>query len=232
MNKRFRIISSVGLIAVVLLAVIAVTRLALQGPGVPKKNLSTSITPGMLYVEGPQIYDGSGHPLILRGAMIESSFAYLHPWQNGQDPLRVLNAPTFHAMAQQWYMNAVRINISQWVYDTNPSVYLTRLDTAIQEANAAGLYVILDFHDNLQSGALAPYDDGMLHKTSLAWWKTLAQHYLHNPMILFDLINEPKYTSWTVWLYGNGGEVVGMKAVIAAIRSAGARQLIVLEPGV
>ncbi|MFL5653426.1 MAG: hypothetical protein ACJ8CB_04505, partial [Ktedonobacteraceae bacterium] len=62
MNKRFRIISSVGLIAVVLLAVIAVTRLALQGPTVPQKNLSTSITPGMPYVEGPQIYDGSGHP--------------------------------------------------------------------------------------------------------------------------------------------------------------------------
>ncbi len=231
MNKRFRIISSVVLIAVVLLAVIAVTRLALQGPTVPKRNLSTSITPGMPYVRGPLIYDGSGHPLILRGAMIESSFAYLHLWQMGRDPLLFLNTPTFHAMAQQWYMNAVRINISQWVYNTNPSVYLTRLDTAIQEANAAGLYVILDFHDNRQSGALAPYDDGMLHKTSLAWWKTLAQHYLHNPMILFDLINEPQYTSWNVWLNGNGEDVVGMKAVIAAIRSTGARQLIVLEPG-
>ena len=231
MKKRFRIISIIGLTAVVLLAVTVVTWLALQGPGVPKKNLSTSITPGMLYVEGPQIYDGSGHPLILRGAMIESSFAYLHPWQNGQNPLVVLNAPTFHAMAQQWYMNAVRINISQWVYDSNPSVYLTRLDTAIQEANAAGLYVILDFHDNPQSGAQHPYDDGMLHKISLAWWQTMAQHYLNNPMILFDLINEPGYTSWNVWLNGNGGDVVGMKAVIAAIRSTGAKQLIVLEPG-
>src|SRR5438270_12806799 len=168
MNKRFRIISIAVLIAVLLLAIIVVTQLALQGTGVLKKNLSTSVTPGMPYVQGAQIYDGSGHPLTLRGAMIESSFAYLRPWQNGQNPLLVLNAPTFHAMAQQWYMNAVRINISQWVYDTNPSVYLTRLDTAIQEANAAGLYVILDFHDNLQSGALPPYDDGMLHKTSLA----------------------------------------------------------------
>jgi hypothetical protein len=231
MNKRFRIISIIGLIAVVLLAVMAVTRLALQGPTVPKKNLSTSITPGMLYVQGPQIYDGSGHPLLLRGAMIESSFAYLHSWQNGKNPLLVLNASTFHAMTQQWYMNAVRINISQWVYDTNPSVYLTRLDTAVQEANAAGLYVILDFHDNPQSGAQHPYDDGMLHKISLAWWQTMAQHYLNDPMILFDLINEPGYTSWNVWLNGNGGDVVGMKAVIAAIRSTGARQLIVLEPG-
>ncbi len=60
MNKRFRIISSVVVIAVVLLAVIAVTRLALQGPTVPKRNLSTNITPGMPYVQGPLIYDGSG----------------------------------------------------------------------------------------------------------------------------------------------------------------------------
>ena len=231
MKKDFRIISIVVLIGVVLLALITVSKLTLQGPTVLKKNLSTSITSGIPYVQGAQIYDGSGHPLTLRGAMIESSFAYLRPWQNGQDPLGVLNTSTFHAMAQQWYMNAVRINISQWVYNTSPSLYLTRLDTAIQEANAAGLYVILDFHDNRQGGAQPPYDDGMLHKTSLTWWQTMAQHYLNNPTILFDLINEPQYTSWNVWLNGNGGDVVGMQAVIAAIRSTGARQLIVLEPG-
>src|SRR5205085_10960662 len=105
------------------------------------------------------------------------------------------------------------------------------LNTAIQEEKAAVRYVILDFHDKLQSDALPHYDDCMLHKTSLAWWHTLARHYLLNPMILFDLINEPQYTGWNVSLNGNGGDVVGMKAVIAAIRSTGARQLIVLEPG-
>jgi len=230
MKKRFRIISIV-LTVVVLVALIVGIKLALQALTVPTKNLSTTITPGMPYVQGAQIYDGSARPLTLRGAMLESSFAYLNQWHGGHDPLTTLNSTTFHAMAQQWHMNAVRINISQWIYNLGPAVYLARLDTAIAQANAAGLYVILDFHDDGQSGAVAPYVDGMLHTVSLGWWKTMATHYLKNPMILFDLINEPNYPNWSIWTHGDGRDVVGMTTVIAAIRSTGAKQLIVLEPG-
>lgn len=231
MQKRFRIISIVVGLLVILIAVIVVTRLVLPRPGVPKKNLSTSVTTAMPYVQGPQIYDGSGHPLTLRGAMIESSFAYIHQWQKGQDPLTVLNSSAFNAMAQQWHMNAVRINISEWVYVLDPSTYLAKLDTAVKEANTAGLYVIIDFHDNAQSGAVAPYDDGMLHKISLGWWQAIAQHYKNNPMMMFDLINEPQYPNWGIWLHGDGGDIVGIPNVITAIRSTGAKQLIVVEPG-
>lgn len=183
------------------------------------------------YVKGAQIFDGNNQPLLLRGAMIETSFAYMKQWQNGKDPLTILNTPTFNVMAQQWHMNVVRINISQWIYNLSPTTYMSKLDTAVQQANAAGLYVVLDFHDNPQSGAVSPYNDGMLHATSLAWWKTLATHYINNPMIIFDVLNEPTYTTWARWMHGNGADVVGFADTIAAIRSAGARQMIVVEPG-
>jgi len=144
------------------------------------------------HVLGTQLIDGNGQPLILRGAMIESPFAYIKGWQRKKDPLTNLNTTTFTAMAQQWHMNALRMNISEWIYNLDPASYLTKLDTAVQQANAAGLYVILDFHDDRQSGAVAPYDDGMLHNVSLNWWKTMATHYLNYPMIMYDPINEPQ----------------------------------------
>jgi len=186
---------------------------------------------GFPHVQGTQLIDGNGQPFILRGAMIESSFAYIKSWKSGKDPLAILNTTTFTAMVQQWHMNALRINISEWIYDLNPATYLTKLDTAIQQANAAGLYVILDFHNDRQSGAVAPYNDGMLHTVSLTWWKTMAAHYLNYPMVMFDPINEPQYTSWPMWLHGNGGTVVGYADAIAAIRSTGAQQIIIVEPG-
>ena len=118
-----------------------------------------------------------------------------------------------------------------WIYNLDPASYLTKLDTAVQQANAAGLYVILDFHDDRQSGAVAPYDDGMLHNVSLNWWKTMATHYLNYPMVMYDPINEPQYPSWPTWLHGNGGDTVGYADVITAIRSTGAQQIIIVEPG-
>lgn len=53
----------------------------------PIANL-TPVATGMPYVLGTQIIDGSGHPLILHGAQIESSFTYIKPWEAGQEPTR------------------------------------------------------------------------------------------------------------------------------------------------
>jgi len=185
----------------------------------------------LLHVQGTQLLDGNNRPVVLRGAMIESPFAYLKQWQGGRDPLKILNTTTFTAMSQQWHMNAVRLDISQWIYQLDPGTYMSRLDQAIAQANAADLYVILDFHDTAQSGAVAPYTDGMMHRVSLDWWKMLATHYLHNPMIIYDVLNEPKYTSWATWLHGDGADIVGYADAIAAIRSTGSQQIIVVEPG-
>src|SRR6266702_3293440 len=98
---------------------------------------------GFPHVVGTQIIDGNGSPIVFRGAMMESSFAYVSQWQAGKDPTQTLTSNAFHAMSN-WGMNAVRINISQWIYNTNPALYMSRLDQAVQAANQAGLYVILD----------------------------------------------------------------------------------------
>jgi cellulase (glycosyl hydrolase family 5) len=191
------------------------------GPLAPTSN-------GMAQVRGAEVVDGSGHDLLLRGAMIPTSFAYISRWQKGQDPTQFLNAATFAAMAS-WHMNVVRINISYWIYLLDPGLYMSRLDQAVAAAHAAHLYVILDYHDDKQSGN--PNADGLMHAETMTFWKIIASHYKTDTMMLFDPINEPKYADWQAWLDGNGSDVVGYQQVIAAIRSTNAQQIIVLEPG-
>lgn len=183
---------------------------------------------GALRAQGSQIVDATGQSILLRGAMIESSFAYINRWQRGQDPTQTLSPATFAAMAS-WHMNVVRINISYWIYQLDPTLFMSRLDQVVQNAHAAGLYVVLDYHDDGQSGNPAP--DGMIHAETVTFWTILATHYAKDPLMIFDPINEPKYTDWQTWLSGNGAGVLGYQQVIAAIRGAGAQQLIVLEPG-
>lgn len=188
----------------------------------------TPTSTGMPQIRGAQIVDGSGRELLLRGAMIPTSLAYISRWQKGQDPTQTLDAATFTAMAG-WHMNAVRINISYWIYQLNPTLYISQLDRSVAAAHAAGLYVILDYHDDKQSGDQNA--DGVMHATTVTFWKIVASHYKADKMMLFDPMNEPKYADWQTWLNGNNSGVVGYNQIIAAIRSVGAQQIIVLEPG-
>ena len=192
---------------------------------------TTTENGGYPYVSGNTMYDDQGHKLILRGAMLESPFAYIHDYiTRNKNPLDTLNAKTFQAM-HDWKMNAVRINISQWIEQADTSgQYLLRLDKAISDANNAGLYVILDFHNDAQSGS-PNGDEGRLHKSSESWWLDIANRYKNNGHILFDLINEPKYTSWQEWEYGDGADIVGLLDVTNTLRQNGIRNIIVLEPG-
>jgi endoglucanase len=193
---------------------------------------------GMPHVEGSRIVDGKGNPLLLRGAQIESAFNYVKQWQRGDSPLALLNSRTFAVMAS-WRMNEVRVPLSNWILALDQERYLRLLDQVVQQANAAGLYVVLDLHDDAQSGS--PYGKGadFPKAESLAFWKTIASRYRENPMVLFDLFNEPQTPDWQTWLHGGAtaGQAspreVGFQDLVDAIRRppVSARQIIVVEPG-
>lgn len=188
-----------------------------------------------LHVHKNQILDASGHPLLLRGTQIESAFTFANTWLHNGNPFKVLN-PTIFAAIRGWNMNALRIPISNWIYQT--SNYLTDLDTVISQANKAGLYVVLDDHDNDQSGS--PYGTGadVPKAENLSFWQNIATRYKNNPGLLFDLLNEPKQPDWNTWLHGGGkvtgstgktATILGMQNLVNAIRTAGANQLIIAE---
>ncbi|HYK84681.1 MAG TPA: glycoside hydrolase family 5 protein [Ktedonobacteraceae bacterium] len=193
------------------------------------------VATGMPYVQGDQIIDGAGHPLILHGAQIESPFNYIQSWQSGKQPSQMLNSTVFNQMAQDWKMNVLRLPISNWIYAKDTANYMSKLDQVIQEANAAGLYVVLDLHDDAKSGS--PYGDtaDLPKSENISFWQAIASHYKNNPMVMYDPYNEPKARDWQTWLHGggtvNGAKIVGFQDMVDAIRSTGSKQIIVVEPG-
>ena len=130
------------------------------------------------HVQGAQLIDSSGKPFILRGAQIECAFAYWKSWQNTTNVKKVLstmlNPTVFNEMSKKWHMNALRIPLSNWVYAAHTQLFLQYLDSALQQATQAGLYVVLDLHDYRQGGS--PYgDNASLPKPeSVAFWKVIA----------------------------------------------------------
>jgi endoglucanase len=200
-----------------------------------QKPVPTTNTPGMPYVQGTQVFDGSGHPLLLRGAGIESSLNNLKLWQKGVPVSDFMNSNLFNAMAHQWNMNTVRISVSNWIYAEYPSSYMSQLTQVVQEANSAGLYVILVLHDDGHGGS--PYGSAAnLPKVQdISFWKAVATQFKNNPMVMYDLYNEPQSNSWSQWLNGggtvDGAQVVGFQTLVNTVRSAGAKQIIVVEPG-
>jgi aryl-phospho-beta-D-glucosidase BglC (GH1 family) len=185
----------------------------------PGKSTTPSVFPR---VQGNQIIDGSGHLLILHGTHIQSQFN-IGSWGNGNASriTKVLNPSIFSAI-HSWNMNALRIPVSAYMYQL-PN-YMSLLDTVVQQANQAGLYVILANFEDAQSGG----GNSVLDQQGLAFWKFAAAHYKDNPMLMFDLINEPHYPDWGTWLNGNGS-AIGLQTVVSAMRAVGAKQIIIAE---
>lgn len=188
-----------------------------------------------LHIQKNQILDASAHPLLLRGAQIESAFTFTALWLHHVSPFSVLNPPVFAAM-HTWGMNALRIPISNWMYQI-PN-YLKDLDIVISQANTAGLYVVIDDHDNDQAGS--PYGSGanVPKAENVLFWENIATRYKNNPGVLFDILNEPKVPNWNTWLHGGGtitgstgktAVMLGMQDLVDGIRSVGAQQLLIVE---
>lgn len=198
--------------------------------------LTRASGPTFPYVSGTQLIDASGQSFVLRGAQIESTFAY-NGWTTNNDVTRKFTNAVFTQMSSNWHLNAVRIPLSNWVYAKYTKQYLTLLDQVVTMANSYGIYPILDLHDYAQGGS--PYGMGasVPKPESVAFWKAIATHYKNNTMVMFDLFNEPQFPDATTWLNGGGtikgstgktAPIVGMQTLVNTVRAAGAKQILIV----
>jgi endoglucanase len=183
-------------------------------------------TQPVLHVSGNQLLNASGQPVTLIGAS-HSSLEFLC---SGDHHFQLAD---FQAM-RSWGMNVVRIPLSSefWANRNNdcPNYHLT-VTSAIANAEAAGMYVILDLQwnapldlpaDPASGGGQYPMPDT---GKDLTFWEDLATIYHTDPGVIFDLFGEPHDISWNTWYKGGtlqtaiyrGNQIQGGQGVYQAI---------------
>ena len=176
---------------------------------------------GPLRVKGNQLIDSTGLGVTLQGTQAPKSLTLDYA------------GTMFSTIRQRWNMNAVRLPLS--VDESQTPGYFDRIREIVRRANQSELLVILAADDEEDAGL--PTD-----RTS-AFWKQCAAHFKDHPRVIFDLFSEPSADAipghksgmrtagdWLFWLRGgtdvNGRKTVGMQALVDAVRSTGARQVV------
>jgi hypothetical protein len=146
------------------------------------------------------------------------------------------------AVMKSWHINTVRVPLNEdcWLgindLDMADSgvAYRYAIKAYVARLNAAGLYVILNVCWNAPGREKATGQHEMLDAShGYALWRSLATAFKAHPAVLFDLYNEPHglgstaNEQWRCWEQGCG-EYAGMSGLVAAIRSTGARNVILL----
>ncbi len=200
-----------------------------------------------LHVSGTRILNADGQPVTLIGAS-HSSLEFLC---SGDGHFQLAD---FQAM-RAWGMNVVRIPLSAefWANRNNdcPAYHLT-VTNAVANAEAAGMYVILDLQwdapldlagDPAYGGGQYPMPDT---GKDLTFWQDLATIYRSDPAVIFDLFGEPHDISWNTWYSGGtvktiiykgnqleGGQgvyqAIGMRDLAARVRAIAPQNLIIIS---
>ena len=104
------------------------------------------------------------------------------------------------------------------------AAHLASLDALVAHATSRGVTVVLDPHNYARyNGTVIGPGGAVTHAHFADFWSRLALHYAGAPQVVFALMNEPHGLPTEQWLDS-------ANAAIAAIRAAGATQL-VLVPG-
>ena len=190
---------------------------------------------GPLHTSGNTIYDATNAPLRLRGDNVDwLDFSPSIPSGSPLDDNSV-------AHMKQWGVNGARVHLSEDYWNPNDcsfsSGYAAAVDQAVQSITSRGMVALLDLHSNTrQSSTCATSKQQRMADSpgAVTFWSSVAARYQSNPLVAFDLYNEPHDLTWPQWL--NGGsltdsdgvtwQAAGMQQLYDAVRGTGARNLV------
>ena len=155
-----------------------------------------------------------------------------------------VGASSIRAM-KSWRIDAVRLPLNEtcWlgINGIGPRfggvAYRAAIQGYVDRLEHAGLYVILDLHVAApgvgQATSILPLPDA---DHAPDFWRSVATAFLADRSVLFDLYNEPHDVGWECWEHGcalsdehrGAYRAAGMAALVAAVRSTGAPQPLLL----
>lgn len=188
-------------------------------------------------VRGASIIGPNGRPFLAHGVDRPSL-----EWNPQGEHLSLAD---FQRMAA-WGANTVRLSLNQdfWLSTSCQYApgYAARVRQAVAWARQAGItVVILDLHwsdrgaDQDGPCTVTPAQQPMADANSLSFWRQVATTFRNDPYVWFELYNEPHSIPWSTWR--NGGVVTtdgaswraaGMQQLYDAVRSTGARNLVLV----
>lgn len=198
-------------------------------------SVTDSPTPvvGPLHTIGTQIIEGNGHPVILRGVSYLGLAASSHPSDLRQE--------TF-AQLHQWGATMVRFFLNEDLWDPQSCAYDPDYQAAVQEAvgwtTSLGMVALLTLQagipQDIDTHGACPSQGGENMADAPGandFWSSVAAVFKSNPLVAFDLFNEPHDISPQVWLDGgpqDGFKGEGMQELYNAVRKV-ASNLIFVE---
>jgi endoglucanase len=216
-----------------------------------------SSAPPQLHVSGNKLVNAGGTQVIVHGMNRSGAeYACVQGWgffDGPADEASILAMKSWsHVTAVRVPLNEACWNAESYVSPTYAGTnYINAVKAYVSLLNANGLVVLLDLHwtDGLYTGnssgcssAQATCQKPMPDAAqAIPFWTSVANTFKGNNAVVFDLFNEP-YASratgdttsgWQCWLNGGtcpgiGYQVAGMQAMVNAIRSTGAANVLML----
>ncbi|WP_269539020.1 glycoside hydrolase family 5 protein [Cerasicoccus fimbriatus] len=204
---------------------------------VPAEEPDPSKWPKMLKVVGNRLHDTDGNEVWLQGV----NAGGLETLPMDEQPVKSLVVAI-----DEWNSNCVRVPMKEEFWwgkshyqKDGGQGYRDIIDKMITLAANRGAYIVIDLHRYR-----APKQE------HADFWKEFAALYKDHPAVLFDVMNEPHDISWEVWRNGGfvgtkkgtdesgfltdeekkknmGFESVGMQGLVDAVRSTGAKNIII-----
>ena len=134
---------------------------------------------GQLQVQGTQLCDQQGNPVVLRGV----SLGWHNIWP------RFYNKKVVRTLKNDWNATVVRaamgVTTVEDNYLDNPSFAIECVEKVVKAAIKEDIYVIIDWHAH-----------EMHTQEAKAFFAQMAQKYGKYPHVIYELYNEPVEDSW------------------------------------
>lgn len=142
---------------------------------------------GQLRVQGRNLVDSEGNPVKLEGL---SSM-----WLNWEPTGFALNADALVWMRDNWNLRLFRIAMGAYSEDDTENTYLANptqnkawVNTIVQNAIDAGIYVIIDWHEH----------EALSHQPeAIAFFDEMSAKWGEYPNVIYEVFNEPLALNWS-----------------------------------
>lgn len=218
--------------AVTLVVILAAAWWVIGRQGAPSPAAATSVSATVRYRACP-VASCAAYPVPsqVRGLTIAALQNFLLPTKGVQAQIGATHS---------WNVNAIRLQIVQdklvgadgpgystghgystWNgysaghgYSEYSLGYMKNIQQIVTFALKNHLNVILNAQTELSLGYSA--NENLPTAATYAFWRLMTRYYGHNPHVVFDLFNEPRYCNWAMWTRS-------MQSLVDSVRRMGSR---------